>query len=267
MPANKKIIAAGLLGLVAGAMSFSTQAAGVASASASISGFTYQLIDLNPNDGITPSLTFSDGWRGASSSSNSFTEDRIYGEGGTGVGNVNGSASTAAAAGAVASSAQTILPNEYRYGFNSDTSYVRDFTLSAGTLVIFSANASVSASLAPADVMQTAATARLFGELRSDNFNTPFGYRSSFDGYVNSVNQGRSDLVLLGSLHSLNRTSFGSIGMGTATQAHWFDSPPDLPRAVRAVPEPASYAMLFAGLGLVGVAARRRRGAAPSIPI
>nr|WP_269746268.1 PEP-CTERM sorting domain-containing protein [Janthinobacterium sp. CG3] len=31
---------------------------------------------------------------------------------------------------------------------------------------------------------------------------------------------------------------------------------------VQAVPEPAGYAMLFAGLGLLGFTARRRRGVA-----
>jgi hypothetical protein len=48
----------------------------------------------------------------------------------------------------------------------------------------------------------------------------------------------------------------GSVTLGTDGGTYW----PTANNVIIAVPEPATYGMLMAGLGLVGLAARRRRG-------
>lgn len=53
-----------------------------------------------------------------------------------------------------------------------------------------------------------------------------------------------------------------SIDSNVAGLGRLADFAPDVNIKVTAVPEPATYAMLAAGLGLLGVVARRRRGAA-----
>ncbi|WP_157406571.1 MULTISPECIES: hypothetical protein [unclassified Janthinobacterium] len=95
MLANTKTIAASLLGLAFGSLSLSAQAAAGASARASMGQFGYQLIDMNPTDGIAPSITFTS----YSSAGDSWADsgDGRTTLGATGVFEEKGSASTEAA--------------------------------------------------------------------------------------------------------------------------------------------------------------------------
>ena len=69
---------------------------------------------------------------------------------------------------------------------------------------------------------------------------------------------------------NLGSTGFGDLGLGAGTYSVWIQeaSPGPLDNyrfnfAVHEVPEPASWAMMLAGFGLIGLAFRRRR--APSL--
>jgi hypothetical protein len=70
---------------------------------------------------------------------------------------------------------------------------------------------------------------------------------ASFNGMVDQIINGVTTPF------STSSTTFGSIGGATSVSAYssWITS-------VTAVPEPQAYAMLLAGLGFLGFAARKR---------
>jgi hypothetical protein len=257
---TKEKIAASLLGLAAGVISLSAQAATVASASASLGNFSYQLIDLDLADGIAPSLTFVPSRGGDGYVHSPLNGGRhLYGNGAASISSANGNASATVAPMALSSSAQAILPTGNNDNFSSFTSEVRNFSLSANTLVIFSISAHLSANHVP-DSAYTSANVVFRGTLDSSWYD-PNRNGSNFMRYANSPldTTTDSDFVFAGSLHSVGYTTLGQLGMNTRTSATLF--PGMAPQGIQAVPEPSTYAMLFAGLGLVGFAARRRRGA------
>ncbi len=250
---KKNAVSAALLTLAMGVMAVSAQAAGVNQASASISDFSYQLIDLNPTDGIAASLTFtsfsstskSDHWYHGGGEM-----DTLSGLGSTRAEGIGGESSTTVTQFGVASESRSAaVPLEFEYNMSySSTNYVRQFTLSADTLVIFSGTAHHFTSYVPELYSSSGATTMLIGR----EIGGRWPHNPGFSSNLITQEAGPENMVLLGSMQSFGRTMFGEVEMSAST----------VTRRITPVPEPETYAMLLAGLGLVaGALHRKRRGA------
>ncbi|MEC5162392.1 MULTISPECIES: PEP-CTERM sorting domain-containing protein [unclassified Janthinobacterium] len=251
---NKKNAAsAALLTLAMSVMSASAQAAGVNYASASISDFSYQLIDLNPIDGIAASLTFtafsstskSDHWYHGGGEVNT-----LSGFGSTKAEGIGGASNTTVTQFGVASeSRSTAVPLEFEFNMSySSTSYIQRFTLSANTLVIFSGTANHFTGYVPELYSSSGATTKLIGR----EIGARWPHIPGFSSSLITKEAGPENMVLLGSMQSFGATMFGEVEMSAST----------VTRRITPVPEPETYAMLLAGLGLVaGALRRKRRGA------
>lgn len=212
--------------------------ASAAVAKAEIKGFTIELIDLDLSDSITPSFTFNyqRGWNG-SYFDTSIYGARIYYEsktpiqvqiGKTGVymfPTENG-----------LSSGATALD---RYTGASSQAYLKyGFTLTPHTQVKLSATSSIS-------TLQAGGSA---------NARTWFGGRTAGDTplFFDTLEStwgvdGASTKLFTGTFSSGDTALNGVYGLYASVGA---SAPP--------IPEPATYGMLLAGLGVLGMAARRR---------
>lgn len=249
-------------------------ASSMVSSTMSFTNFSYTLIDLDANDGITPSITFA----GVNSSShaaviewNSFKLNSAYGAGSlapvsssiagatySGSAIVSGSGtletlgltasseifSNASKPGAEVTSAAQFGPRGFqlsantgiRFSFTSAGTLHRDadisgdlnaFSLSASQNAIFSINGTLPQ-------IYNESVTKLNGDLSK-----PYDY-SWFDSVAFSYDN-------LG-----NQSVIGSIQGSISTSASaYFSAPP--------VPEPSSYAMLGAGLAMIGALRTRRR--------
>jgi hypothetical protein len=253
---KKSSIVADLLVLALGSVSVSAQAASVESASASIGNFSYQLIDLNPTDGIAPSIAFTS--YSGTASSQGFSgfgnlSDSRSTLGATSVVSSKGRADTLLAPASVSSVAKAFLPDESNRQFAAQALYSQQFTLSADTLVIFSADSRLHVDYDRQNNRNSPkARSAMFGELNIDGIAGQPDYVSDF-GEGASIDRASSfNSRLIGALQSLHSTAYGTISLGTRVEAGWMPW-------VSAVPEPGTYAMLLAGLALVGAVSRRKR--------
>jgi hypothetical protein len=204
----------------------------------SVTFFSYALIDLDLNDGITPSLTMSNfhTWITAADYPRPLGSDHLINYSGD-PGTINlttpfGEATATAGANAVSSNA---ISTANRHLLEGSAFAAWDFVMTPNTSVVFTAIGSVDAKGVGAS-----GAATLFGALRT-------GTRPEFNQEMLVDNDFQTRQLSFSFSSSVDGAN-GVVGMSAATDA--------LP-----VPEPETYAMLLAGLGLIGACAHRRRQA------
>ena len=254
-------------------------------ASASVGPIQIQLFDLNPYDSVLPSIVFTNADNSYISAyaSNSQTANYINTAGTATSGTASITASNSGATATSLQGAQSSISGQVSGGTGGTNAsfygyviapYYSSFTLSANTAVRFSTVATV-----------TAGTTVGYSQI-------PYGYESASssvslwaNGYSGSSSQSGSDgisayanytpswsydpatgnynVTYSGNQNSTTQTlfvglaNFSSSSMNGSVSAQTFVNGNSSIAA--AVPEPETYAMLLAGLGLMGAVVRRRR--------
>lgn len=243
----------------------SAVAATSASASLDWNALTFTIIDTNPLDGLTPTLT----WTSPFSQAYSYGYNTATGEhqydspyaydfstplsSGLSFSNAGGNVSvnaaslsaSSAASAAVAGSGGGVFVQEYATGQGS-------FTLSGAGIAYISLPYSISVHGTGGDVAEySTASAYLYGYASS-----PAGSSTSYSGNQQLVSYSVGDASQTGNLGFAltNFSSTASVSGNVFAYAYTTSQAP-----IAAVPEPQSYAMLLAGLGMVAAVARRRR--------
>jgi hypothetical protein len=279
---------------LAAALAAATPAMAAVSASASISGLTITLFDLNPGDGIAPTISWSNSWfdenYGTSTSASAYGPYGAsntynyapFGEANGSVAAINGAAANAtiaasanpgAPSGLYSASGSAAATTPYSSkGFNAAAQNgsvgSSIFLLSANTAVVFQANASteVTASVGydflsgQNESVNAQAFMYVSGPGASGN-----GSQSSNDSIASAIQNyywgsgfpanTQSSALLAGSFVNTSASSLtGSFQLGVNVSGNTNV----VTAAVAAVPEPESYAMFLAGLGIVGAMVRRR---------
>jgi len=254
-------------------------------ASASIGPIQIQLVDLNPYDSILPSIVFTNAdntniWAYAA---NNQTANYIYSAGTAAAGTASITASNSGATATSIQGAQASLSGQASggtggtsasyYGYFSAPSYA-SFTLSANTAVRFSTLATVTAGTtvgytpSPYGYEWANASVGLWasgysgsnsqsgsdGLGISANYTTSWSYDPATGNYsaIYSGEQKSITQTLYAGLVNFSSSAMsGSVNVQTNVSG--------VSNIAAAVPEPETYAMLLAGLGVIGAVARRRR--------
>lgn len=219
------------------------------SGSASVRDFSYQLIDLDPADGITPSLIF----RSDIINGNAFAnmnnllgnpwDDELalttYGTGAIEKG--PGGASTEVSPGTAQADALA-----WRGAFSAGSVSGHEFTLTPNTHVVFSATAQIRVShdFINHPPERSQAFAGLFGEIA-----TISGQRTQFDSHLFSESTGSNTMPV--AVHAFTGQFAGTGNVRAQASAFAIGVSP--------IPEPAAWAMLVAGLAFACVPIRRSR--------
>jgi hypothetical protein len=280
--------------LLAALASLGTAHAATATASASISDLSFTLIDLDPTDGIAPSLTFNDpngygysayGWAYASQNDSAgvyVSDNKSYtapydtnafvtpgsasatagGSTATASSTLNGYSATAtstltgdpASPSDYGNASATTYPNNYYY-------YNQGFTLGANTLLLVKGKYAVSASV---DATGTTsdyayAYAYMFGTFDSGN---GIAQTAGLNKYVYAYGDVTSGYPLSDSKSGTFGFSFANYAP-TAGTGSFYNSYTSVNTYVStaAVPEADAWALALAGVGVAGLATTRRRRA------
>lgn len=251
--------------LLAGALAASATPALAASAQASLTNFNVQLIDLNYLDLVTPSITTWD----AVTTTRSYSTDTGWNMG-NGLGLFNSAASSSSVstnsnasatvtggsaplhigAGLAANGHAGAPASGGSESFDSRARVDWQFILSPYTMVIFMAQGAIAATPTTGSATEHDSTAAQLGMYVSDNDN-------GYTGYLSRVHRGSgyggasfSDLLYVSFANLTGSAINGYFSAETSVFGY---------SSVTPVPEPETYAMLLAGLGLVAGVARRRR--------
>lgn len=146
-------------------------------------------------------------------------------------------------------------------GFYHADSYVYGyFTLSANTQVIFSANASTSASsnapftFSSVDGENANATSLLYGVLNGSFVGQDYIFSEGYNAGNPEDKSNSQTRTLQVTMNNASTNSLAGYLLGqTYTNGNSYSN------YIAAVPEPKTYTMLLAGLGLVGISIRRNR--------
>ncbi|MEW9899159.1 PEP-CTERM sorting domain-containing protein [Chitinivorax sp. PXF-14] len=255
MTAFKKLAIAAMLG----GASLAAHAATPLSASASIdwSSFTVSIYDINPLDGETPSVNFSDAskWSGAYNFTNlSSVASSDYRSSWTPTPALsaissfaNGYANAGNSDSSISSNANMTAPLADVWNINSYASKSANFTINGMAAVVFSAHYSLIAhddNLAD-DNRANASVIFYSGLTESDG--TQYGYSQTSAGITDGSKSGTLRLAFV---NTDGTPMHGYFGANATAQVG---------ASVAPVPEPSEYLMMLSGLGLVGFAVRRRK--------
>ena len=273
------------LALTAVALAAAASANATSFASASIGPIQIQLVDLNPYDSVLPSITFTNAdntylWAyAANSQSSSYLNSAGTATAGTASITVSNSGATATSlqgaqssiSGQVSGGTGGTSANFYGY---VNAPYYSSFTLSANTAVRFSTVANVTASTTVGYSPSNGGSESVYGSVSlwangyvgsssqsgSDGIN---GYANYTTSWVYDPLTASSHYIYAGDQKSITQTlsaslaNFSSSSMsGTVSAQTYINGSSNI---AAAVPEPETYAMLLAGLGVIGAVARRRR--------
>lgn len=221
-----------------------------ASAHIDFSSFSYQITDLDPNDNVTPTLTFSDGMSWAEIYANN-GKNPLFGQwedGLTSGSNISGSSNGAN----VQNSDSTLhadatlgTPSHDLHQLSAYTTKLTQFSLNGPASVVFTLHYTLTADDADtSDVLTTLASANLNGNVYFDDKS------DSFFGTQQALASGSQSGVLQTSFSNQGSSAYGYL-QATASV--------DIGDHTAPVPEPETYLMLLAGLGVVAYATRRRQ--------
>lgn len=222
------------------------------SASASLTGFSWKLIDLNPDDAIAPSITLTQNPVAWSQRSNGHVPSVDWKQGytTTEVINQTGSAHTRMDGnGAFAWAEASNLTSTF-HGWSTENI---TFELSAFTAIEFSGLAEVDSS--EAGSTRTNGRVLFDGNLYglSGAMASGPGTRLSSFSYALDSSRRTGTQWLSGRLQSGETAAYGNFNSMAVAEVN-----------VTPVPEPATWSMLAAGVGLIGWRSRRRATRAPA---
>jgi hypothetical protein len=218
--------------------------------SSTLSDFGIRLIDLAPDDGIAPALTINiDHLSTGSFYENDHDwhhslEDERAGYGATGVSTATGSASTSFALTGSRIEASVVTDSKYYQVFGGHAYRSVDFLLTPNTGLFIDATVRVDHSVTNA----ATETASSYAYIRA-SFEGMNRTNTSIDSF--SVQNESGDYRLSAYIHTNATEANGRFEL-------WNYSSAVANGPIPAVPEPETYAMLLAGLGLIGFGARRR---------
>lgn len=241
----KKII--GIAGLGTLIIAASPASHAQASATSSITGFTYTLIDLDPNDGITPSLTLTNPnyWIDAAAypdSSGYPNPIEIITTAGTASIALASGTTASSYNGSAASSSLTIYGASPRFDANTITQW--NFSLTPHTAAVLTGYGTIHAEQVGG--LYAGADAQIFSAYYA-NPNDPYEQYLSDSLYAYYGND--QSRVLNVTFSSGNSELDGRLGISTNTQGQGIAA---------AVPEPSTYAMLIGGLAALAFIKRRK---------
>lgn len=271
------------IALALSAAIFSTQSFAAVSSFATLGPIKIQLIDLNPTDGVGPSLTwnYSDFTTSSvqlvvedsGSSLYSLVNSANIGSGisdNLSFGNSSASAAVSQSNDVISlagtflsasgnSSGASSAGSSSSYDATAKIPYygsMNGFTLSAYTAAIFSAEATVSSSITDGISNNEFASGLAYLSVNGTQPGGDFGTQDSFSRVYSvstySVSSDYQSALLAGSY--VNFTNADKVGYFDAKAAVY-----GFTNAVTAVPEADTYAMMFAGLGLIGFIASRKK--------
>ncbi|MHA4869515.1 PEP-CTERM sorting domain-containing protein [Duganella sp. PWIR1] len=242
----KKIAGIAGLGLLATAAMSASHAQGTASAT--LSSFTYTLIDLDLNDGITPSLTLTNShyWiaTAAYPDGSGYPDpvDIINYAGTAHVGNATGNA-TSGYDGKTASAVTNVSGLSPR--FSSDAIVQWNFALTPNTAAVIMGYGSINAEDKPGVAMD--AYAQLFAAYKTNPGDL---YETYLDDSIFAYYDRNQSKVLNVTFSSGDSQLDGRLGLFVSAAGQSFAAP---------VPEPETYAMLICGLVILASARRRSK--------
>lgn len=227
-------------------------AAAAVSANAHIdfSSLGYQITDLDLNDGITPTLTFADGQSWAEIYANN-GKNPLFGQWESGWipdSNISGSGNGANVQNndsALHADATLGTPGPDLHQLSAYATKLTQFSLNGPASVVFTLHYTLAANDANSgDVLTTASSANLNGYVYFDDKS------DSFFSTQQTLSNGSQSGVLQTSFINHGSSAYGYL-QATASV--------DIGDHTAPVPEPETYLMLLAGLGVVAYATRRHQ--------
>lgn len=254
----------------AAALGVQMPAHATASSSASLTDFSWTLIDLNTADGIAPTLTFAGQSYVYTYTYNSSlgTTDSHDAAGTSVMDPISSSSSDGHSVSSAAITATSLSTSGHtsgsstggQYGYYQGTAYLNNyysssFTLSPFTAVIFQGTATTAATTtAPYDGLHPEwayGDVQINGSLSYGNNNQSAS--ASFSAYSDNTSgtfYAESGPLALSFINPTGNAVNGSLYGAVQSYGYSYAA---------AVPEPETYAMLLAGLAVVGTLSRRRQ--------
>lgn len=243
--------------LLASAAVFSAPAlAASASASASIDQFTFELIDLDLADNITPAITFGDQtwYSNVRYAGYPYENSEIATAGTTEVLRNFGAGRGATSATSVSASSNLVNPSSSyasEHSFTGQSIYAVDFTLTPGTGLRMTAIGSIAVDR---NGLDTLASASLVLDSQLSEWDAPWSEAQNSSQHISTGEPGSGTFNLSAYLFTEDVARSGRFGIST-TASTYIDTIPG------PIPEPSTYAMLLAGAAIVAVKRGRRRRA------